>query len=274
MSEETVDTDARFDAIVVGAGFAGLYMCHRLREAGKTVRIYEAGDDVGGTWYWNRYPGARCDAESLVYSFSFSPELDAEWEWSERYSTQPEILRYLGHVADRFDLRRHIRFERRVETAHYDDASATWRVTTDGGDVAIAPIVVMATGCLSVPLVPEIDGLDDFDRPKYFTGAWPHEGVDFTGLSVGVIGTGSSAIQAIPVIAEQAAELTVFQRTANFSVPAHNRPLDPDFVAAFKRNYPEHRRLHSAGLASGFGDLAIEPKEFVPLLESALDAIT
>ncbi|MGB0621270.1 MAG: flavin-containing monooxygenase [Myxococcota bacterium] len=270
MTEGTRDEGARFDAIIVGAGFAGIYMNHRLREAGKTCRVYEAGADVGGTWYWNRYPGARCDAESLAYSFSFSPELEREWEWSERYATQPEILRYLGHVADRFDLRRDIRFERRVETAHYDEAAREWTVTTDGGDSARASVVVMATGCLSVPLVPQIAGLDDFSRPHYYTGAWPHEGVDFSGQRVGVIGTGSSAIQSIPIIAEQADQLTVFQRTPNFSVPAHNHPLDPKWVAAFKENYREHRRLHRLGLASGFGDLDIEPKEFEPLLTSAL----
>ncbi|MEM9176440.1 MAG: NAD(P)/FAD-dependent oxidoreductase [Myxococcota bacterium] len=271
MSESTKDDGARFDAIVVGAGFAGLYMSHRLREAGRTVRVYEAGDEVGGTWYWNRYPGARCDAESLAYSFSFSPELEAEWAWTERYATQPEILRYLGHVADRFDLRRDIRFERRVESARYDEAERHWSVTTDAGDAASAAVVVMATGCLSVPLVPEIEGLDDFERPLHYTGAWPHEGVDFSGQRVGVIGTGSSAIQSIPRIAEQAAALTVFQRTPNFSVPAHNHPLDPDWVARFKTHYREHRRLHQLGLASGFGDLAIEPTEFEPLMVSALD---
>lgn len=271
MTEGTRDEGARFDAIIVGAGFAGLYMSHRLREAGKTCRVYEAGADVGGTWYWNRYPGARCDAESLAYSFSFSPELEDEWAWSERYAAQPEILRYLGHVADRFDLRRDIRFERRVETAHYDERANEWTVTTDAGDTAVAPVVVMATGCLSVPLVPEIPGLEDFEGPQYYTGAWPHEGVDFSGQRVGVIGTGSSAIQSIPVIAEQAAALTVFQRTPNFSVPAHNHPLDPGWVADFKKNYREHRRLHKLGLASGFGDLEIEPKEFEPLMTSALD---
>ncbi|MCR9092857.1 MAG: NAD(P)/FAD-dependent oxidoreductase [bacterium] len=271
MAEAARDEGARFDAIVVGAGFAGLYMSHRLREAGRTCRVYEAGDDVGGTWYWNRYPGARCDAESLAYSFSFSPELENEWEWSERYATQPEILRYLGHVADRFDLRRDIRFERRVETAHYDEATREWTVSTDGGDVARASVVVMATGCLSVPLVPEIPGLADFGGPTIYTGAWPHEGVDFSGERVGVIGTGSSAIQSIPVIAEQADQLTVFQRTPNFSVPAHNHDLDPDWVAGFKGNYREHRRLHKLGLASGFGDLDIEPKEFEPLMTSALE---
>jgi len=265
------DHDAEFDALIVGAGFAGLYMAHRLRAAGKTARVYEAGADVGGTWYWNRYPGARCDAESLAYSFSFSPELEMEWEWTERYSAQPEILRYLGHVADRFDLRRDIRFERRVETAHYDEDAREWRVTTDAGDSARAPVLVMATGCLSVPLIPDIEGLDDFGGPHYFTGLWPQEGVDFSGQRVGVIGTGSSAIQSIPLIASEADHLTVFQRTPNFAVPARNRDLDPEFAAAFKKNYREHRRLHRRGLRSGFGDLEVVPKEFEPLLTSALE---
>ena len=242
------DRDAEFDALIVGAGFAGLYMAHRLRAAGKTARVYEAGTDVGGTWYWNRYPGARCDAESLAYSFSFSPELEMEWEWTERYSDQPEILRYLGHVADRFDLRRDIRFERRVETAHYDEHAREWRVTTDAGDSARAPVLVMATGCLSVPLIPDIEGLDDFGGPHYFTGLWPHEGVDFSGQRVGVIGTGSSAIQSIPLIASEADHLTVFQRTPNFAVPARNRDLDPEFAAAFKKNYREQIRQMEVGM--------------------------
>jgi cyclohexanone monooxygenase len=264
------DQDVRFDAIVVGAGFAGLYMLHRLREAGRTVRVYEAGRDVGGTWYWNRYPGARCDAESLAYSYSFSPELEREWSWTERYATQAEILRYAQHVADRFELKRDIRFDRRVETAHFDEAAGIWSVTTDAGDAARAPLLIMATGCLSVPLVPEIEGLETFARRRLQTGQWPHEPVDFTGERVGIVGTGSSAIQAIPEIAKQAAHLTVFQRTPNFSVPAHNRPLEREFEAAFKENYREHRRLHRLGLSSGFGDLGVEPKEFVPAAESAL----
>ena len=260
-----------FDAVIVGAGFAGLYMLHRLREAGHSARVYEAGSDVGGTWYWNRYPGARCDAESLAYSYSFSPELEREWSWTERYATQPEILRYAQHVADRFDLKRDIRFERRVETAHYDEASGDWSVTTDTGDEARAPLLIMATGCLSVPLVPEIEGLEQFAGRRLQASQWPHEPVDFSGERVGVIGTGSSAIQAIPEIAKQAAHVTVFQRTPNFSVPAHNAPLDQAFEAAFKENYPEHRRFHRLGLSSGFGDLETVPREFVPAAESALE---
>jgi len=258
-----------FDVVIVGAGFAGMYLLHRLRGLGLTARVYEAGSDVGGTWYWNRYPGARCDAESLAYSYSFSGELEQDWQWSERYATQPEILRYAQHVADRFDLKRDIRFERRVTKAHFDDEDGRWYVETDRGDRARARFCVMATGCLSVPQVPDIAGLDDFAGRLYYTGQWPHEGVDFAGARVGVIGTGSSAIQAIPVIAEQAQHLTVFQRTPNFSVPAANVPLDPAFVAAFKQNYPAHRRNHRHGMGQGFGELEAEPHPAAPVFEAA-----
>ncbi len=269
-SRQELDQGERFDAIVIGAGFAGLYALYRLREAGLRVRVYEAGDGVGGTWYWNRYPGARCDAESLAYSFSFSPDLEQEWEWTERYATQPEILRYIEHVAGRFDLLRDIRLERRVATAHYEDEAQLWNVTTEQGDRARAPLCIMATGCLSVPKAPDVPGVETFTGPQYLTGLWPHEGVDFTGQRVGVIGTGSSAIQAIPVIAKQAAQLTVFQRTPNFSVPAHNHPLEDDFVRQFKPNYREHRRFHKLGLAGGFGDTEIEPRERTPAAEAVM----
>ncbi len=258
-----------FDAVIVGAGFAGLYMLHRLRELGLTARVYEAGDNVGGTWYWNRYPGARCDAESLAYSFSFSQELEQEWEWTERYATQPEILRYAEHVADRFDLREHILFEHRVTAAHYDEGTREWRVETDRGDVATARFCIMATGCLSVPQLPDIPGLEDFEGPCYQASLWPHEGVDFSGQRVAVIGTGSSGIQAIPVIAEQAKQLTVFQRTANYSVPAVNGVLDPDWVEEFKTHYQGHRQNHRLGLSSGFGDLEIVPHARGPAAETA-----
>ncbi len=244
-------------------------MLYRLRKLGLTARIYEAGDGVGGTWYWNRYPGARCDAESLAYSYSFSPELEQEWQWTERYPTQPEILRYVEHVTDRFDLRRDIRFERRVNSARYDETARVWRVTTEHGDRASAPICVMATGCLSVPQLPDIPGLDEFEGHRYQASEWPHDGVDFSGQRVGIIGTGSSGIQAIPVIAEQAQHLTVFQRTPNFSVPAENAPLDADFVRQFKARYREHREYQKKGLMSGFGDLDIVPKELVPGAETA-----
>jgi cyclohexanone monooxygenase len=263
------DDGARFDVIVVGAGFAGMYLVHELRKRKLSVRVYEAGTSVGGTWYWNRYPGARCDAESLAYSYSFSRELEQEWEWSERYSTQPEILAYAEHVAARFDLKRDMRFERRVTRASWDDAAREWTVETDRGDRARAPFCVMATGCLSLPQDPSIPGVHDFARELYWTGRWPHHAVSYVGKRVGVIGTGSSAIQAIPVIAETAGQLTVFQRTPNFSVPAVNAPLDPRFVKEFKQRYPEHREKHRLGLGAGFGDLAVAPHDSHPVFESA-----
>jgi cation diffusion facilitator CzcD-associated flavoprotein CzcO len=253
---EPVSPDAtpprQVDAVVVGAGLAGLYMLYRLRGLGLTAQAYEAGSGVGGTWFWNRYPGARCDVESMDYSYSFSPELEQEWEWTERYPTQPEILRYVNHVADRFDLRRDIRFGTRVTSAVFDEASSRWTVTTDGGEVLSAEYCIMATGCLSVAKTPEVDGLESFQGRWYHTGHWPHEGVDVSGQRVAVVGTGSSGIQSIPVLAEQAAHLTVFQRTPNFSLPALHFPLDPEVQAAMKATYPEHReqaRHSRAGIA-------------------------
>ncbi len=248
--------DDQFDAVIVGAGFAGLYMLHTLREHGFTARAFEVAGDVGGTWYWNRYPGARCDVESLEYSYSFSPELEQEWEWTERYAGQPEILRYAQHVADRFDLRRDIRFDTRVQSAVFDDATTGWTITTrdhDGNERAThSQFLIMAVGCLSSTNLPEFPGRDSFAGASYHTGTWPHEGVDFTGKRVAVIGTGSSAVQSIPVMAEQAAHLTVFQRTATYTVPAHNRPLGPDEVAEVKANY---RALRAANrqMSGGFG---------------------
>jgi len=230
-----------FDAVVVGAGFAGLYMLHRLRELGFTARVYEAGAGVGGTWYWNRYPGARCDVESLQYSFSFSEEMDQEWNWSEKYSPQPEILAYANHVADRFDLRRQIVFDTRVTAATFDEDTDTWLIETNRGDRVVAKFCIMAVGCLSAPNRPAFPGMDDFRRPIYHTGEWPHEGVDFSGMRVGVIGTGSSAVQSTPIIAQQASQLTVFQRTATWSVPAWNEALSADYLKEAKANYPELR---------------------------------
>jgi len=236
MSERT-----SFDVVVVGAGFAGLFALHRLRGLGLAVRVYEAGDGVGGTWYWNRYPGARCDIESLEYSYQFDEDLQREWKWSERYATQPEILRYLEHVADRFDLRRDIELSTRVESAHWDEKSRSWTIRTDRGAAVSARFCIMATGCLSSANVPDIPGRDSFAGATYHTGRWPHEGVDFTGLRVGVIGTGSSAIQSIPLIAEQAARLTVFQRTPTYSIPAHNGPIDPDYEREVRADYKAFR---------------------------------
>src|SRR3954468_12524059 len=233
----------QFDVVVVGAGFAGMYMLHRLRGLGLSARVYEQGDGVGGTWYWNRYPGARCDVESMQYSYSFSNELQQEWDWSERYAPQPEILKYANHVADRFDLRRDIQFSTRVEAAVFDENLNQWAVTTSAGNTVTAQFVVLATGCLSNARMPDIKGLAGFKGKVYHTGHWPHEPVNFSGLRVGVIGTGSSGIQSVPVIAEQASQLTVFQRTANFSIPARNAALTAEEREQFRKNYPEIRRF-------------------------------
>jgi cation diffusion facilitator CzcD-associated flavoprotein CzcO len=236
MTQDTA-TRPEFDAVVVGAGFAGLYQLICLRDRlGLSVQVLEAGDGVGGTWYWNRYPGARCDSESHAYCYTFSKELIQEWEWSERYPEQPEIMRYLNFVADRFDLKRNIRFNARVNAAQYDEAANRWAVRTESGEQYSAKFLIAAVGCLSTANVPNIPGLETFEGRWYHTGQWPHEGVDFTGKRVSQIGTGSTGIQAAPVIAETAAQLTVFQRTANYSVPARNAPLTP----AFKRYIKEH----------------------------------
>jgi cyclohexanone monooxygenase len=232
-----------YDVVVVGAGFAGMYMLHRLRGQGMTARVYEQGSGVGGTWYWNRYPGARCDVESMQYSYSFSDELQQEWDWSERYAPQPEILKYANHVADRFDLRRDIQFDTKVERAEFYEDTNLWSVTLSDGRTVTAKYVVLATGCLSNARQPDIKGLDRFSGKVYHTGNWPHEPVNFTGLRVGVIGTGSSSIQSVPVIAEQARHLTVFQRTANFSIPARNAALTDEERQAFRERYPEIRRF-------------------------------
>jgi cyclohexanone monooxygenase len=235
-----------FDAIVVGAGFAGLYALYRLRGLALNLRLFERAGGVGGTWYYNRYPGARCDIESLQYSYQFSDELAQEWCWSERYSAQPEILRYANHVADRFDLRKDIDFNTSVVSAAFDEAGGRWTVTTADGREARAQFLIMATGCLSTANLPEIAGRESFAGPIYHTGHWPHEDVNFSGLRVGVIGTGSSAIQSIPQIAAQAEHLTVFQRTANYSVPAHNGPLDPDEERRIKADYRGFRARNAA----------------------------
>ncbi|MDH3641167.1 MAG: NAD(P)/FAD-dependent oxidoreductase [Gammaproteobacteria bacterium] len=245
----------KIDAVIVGAGFAGLYMLHRLRSEGFTATIIEAAPDVGGTWYWNRYPGARCDVQSMLYSYSFSEELQQEWEWTERYASQPEILRYINHVADRFDLRRDVQFDTRVTRAVFDETESAWNVTTNQGDEISARFCVMATGCLSTPRRPDFEGLDSFAGLWYHTGYWPHEDVDFSGQRVGMIGTGSSSIQSIPIIAEQAAHLTVFQRTANFSVPAWNHPLDPGEVTDWKARYAEIRHGMRTGEVGVLGEV-------------------
>lgn len=232
---------ADFDVIVVGAGFAGLYLVHRLRTAGFDVRAYEAGDGVGGTWYWNRYPGARCDVESMEYSYSFSEELQQEWAWSERYPAQREILAYLNHVADRFDLRAHIQLNTRVISASYHEAEAIWAATLSDNTEVRARYLVLATGCLSTPRKPSFPGLDSYLGRILHTGEWPATGVDFSGLRVGVIGTGSSGVQVIPEIAAQAGQTVVFQRTPNFTMPARNVPLTSERVAEFRAHHAELR---------------------------------
>lgn len=243
------------DAVVVGAGFGGMYQLYRLRELGLSTRVFEAGDGVGGTWYWNRYPGARCDVESMSYSYSFSPELEQEWQWTEKYPAQPEILRYANHVADRFDLRRDITFDTRVTSAVYDEDRERWTVTTDTGEVVDTRFLIMATGCLSHSKLPEVPGLERFQGPTYHTAHWPRDGVDFTGRRVAVIGTGSSGVQSIPIIASQAADLTVFQRTPAYSLAAQNRPLEQSEIDEMKANY---RSWREAQRTSGFG-VPIEP---------------
>ena len=252
-------------AIVVGAGFGGLYMLHLLRANGYQVQGFERGDDVGGTWYWNRYPGCRCDVESMEYSYQFADDLQQQWDWSERYSAQPEILRYANHVADRYELRGLIRFEATVTAATYDVQRKRWDVEINGDDTACADYLIMATGCLSAANIPDFPGLADFQGNTYHTGQWPKDGVDFTGRRVGIIGTGSSGIQSIPLIAEQAEHLTVFQRTPNYSVPAQNKPLETAFVEDVKANYDDFRARNKA-IPPAFG--ADFPRHF----DSALDA--
>jgi cyclohexanone monooxygenase len=252
------------DAIVVGGGLGGLYALHRLRGLGLTARAFEAGSGVGGTWFWNRYPGARCDVESMEYSYAFDDDLQQEWQWPERYGTQPEILRYINHVADRFDLRRDVILNARVVSAEFDPARAMWTVRTDRGDVARAPFCIMATGNLSTPRVPDFAGIGSFKGRWYHSGLWPREGVDFSGLRVGVIGTGSSGVQMIPLIAAAARHLHVFQRTANFSLPARNGPMDPEIEQTHKAEYPARR---AAAYETPFGIAG-----FPPPVQSALEA--
>ena len=244
-------TPVELDVVIVGAGFSGMYLLHRMRQQGLTARVIERGTGVGGTWYWNRYPGARCDVESMEYSYKFDEQLQQEWEWTERYAAQPEILKYLNHVADRFELRPDIQFNTAVNSATYDDRSRRWLIGTEQGDRFSARYFIGATGCLSVPSRPTYPGQDSFKGQIYYTSRWPHEGVDFSGKRVAVIGTGSSAIQSIPLIAEQAAHLTVFQRTPNYSVPACNRPLEPEEVVKTKAEYARMRE-HNLEQLFGF----------------------
>ena len=242
-STATSPARGQFDVIVVGAGFAGLYAVHRLRdEMGLSVQALEMGTDVGGTWYWNRYPGARCDIESVHYSYSFSDDLHKEWTWSERYAAQPEILRYLQYVADRFDLRRSFKFETKVTAMRWDEATSLWHVTTDDGATITARFVVTGVGNVSVAHVPDFPGHEKFKGTVYHTSTWPHEGVDFTGKRVAIIGTGASAIQAIPLIAKEAAHLTIFQRTPNYVGPLRNEPLKTEKMEEARSKYPALRK--------------------------------
>jgi len=273
------DIDAPdFDVVVGGVGFAGLYLLHRLRGLGFSARAFESAGDVGGTWYWNRYPGARCDIPTTDYTYSFDPDLETEWTWSEKYATQPEILRYAQYVADKYDLRRDIQFETRIESAEWDEEASIWHVRTDRGDEVSCRHLVMASGCLSMPKTPDIEGAERFAGEVYFTSTWPHEGVDFTGKRVAVIGTGSSGIQSIPLIAAQAAELTVFQRTPNFSVPAHNGPVRPEKRApleADRDEYREQAKWSRGGIPfplAEFGALQLSEEDRLARLDSALEA--
>jgi cyclohexanone monooxygenase len=262
---QRVPVPKEVDVVIVGAGFGGMYMLHRLRGLGLSAIVFDVAGGVGGTWYWNRYPGARCDVESMQYSYSFSEALQQEWRWSEVFAGQPEILRYANHVADRLDLRRDMRFETRVTSAVFDETNHCWTVRTDRGDAVSARYCVMATGCLSAARMPDFPGLDSFRGRTYHTGQWPHEGVDFTGLRVGIVGTGSSAIQSIPVIAAQAAHVTVFQRTPNFSIPSRNGPMPEAYAQSWKDTYPANRaeaRMSRNGILTNPNDQsAIETPE-------------
>lgn len=238
------------DAVIVGAGFSGLYLLKKLRDLGFSTRLFERGDDVGGTWYWNRYPGARCDVESMQYSYSFDEDLQQEWHWPEKFSAQPDILAYFNHVADRFDLRKDIDFETSVTAARFDEATKRWDIETDKGERVSARFTIMATGCISTANMPEIDGMADYQGSLYHTGKWPHEKVDFTGQRIAVIGTGSSGIQSIPVLAREAEHVTVFQRTPHYSVPSMNIEMTEEYAQDWKAHYAE-RRADMRHTASG-----------------------
>tara|TARA_Y100000814_G_scaffold160656_1_gene117344 strand:+ start:746 stop:2383 length:1638 start_codon:yes stop_codon:yes gene_type:complete len=233
--------EATVDAVIVGAGFSGLYLLHRFRKLGLRTRVYERGQGVGGTWYWNRYPGARCDVESMQYSYSFDEDLEQEWHWPEKFSAQPDILAYANHVADRLDLRKDIDFEVEVTAAHFNEKSRRWFIETNKGERVKAQFFVMATGCISTAQTPDIEGLSNYQGSTYHTGNWPHEKVDFTGQRIAVIGTGSSGIQAIPVLAKEADHVTVFQRTPNYSIPSQNEPMTQDYAQSWKEKYPALR---------------------------------
>ncbi len=262
--ESCMSEPNKVDAVIVGAGFSGLYLLHLLRKNGFSTRVFERGDDVGGTWYWNRYPGARCDVESMQYSYSFDEDLQQEWRWPEKYSSQLEILAYLQHVTERFDLRKDITLETAVTAAHYDEAAKRWNIETDTSEQISAQFFVMATGCISTANMPNIPNIDGFTGNIFHTGNWPHEKIDFTGQRVAVIGTGSSAIQSIPVIAAEAEHLTVFQRTPHWTVPARNVPMTDDYERNWKDAYAE-KRANMRGSMSG------SLRAVAPIDVSALD---
>jgi len=253
MNETSTDTSGArsdvIDVLVVGAGITGIYQLYRAREAGFSVQLVEAGDGVGGTWYWNRYPGARFDSESYTYGYLFSPELFDEWEWQEHFAEQPETERYLNHVVDRFDLRRHIRFGTSVNAATFDEAPGIWTVATDDGSEVRARYLVAATGVLSVPYFPDVPGREDFLGESYHTGLWPATPVDFAGKRVAVIGTGSSGVQIVPVVADQVASLTVYQRTANWCTPLNNRPITPEEQAELRAGFEAMREILNTSIA-------------------------
>ena len=255
----TASSPQSFDVVIVGAGFAGMYMQHRIQQRGLSVRLYEAGSGVGGTWYWNRYPGARVDVESVEYSYTFDAGLEQEWSWSERYAAQPELMRYANHVADRFNLRPNMQFNTKVTSAVWDEASRRWEIKTSQGETVSAKYCVLATGFLSSGSIPDFDGLNDYQGNKYLTSRWPENGVDFTGQRVAVIGTGSSAVQAIPIIAQQVSQLYVFQRTPSYSIPLRNCPLDREYEKRVKAMYPEWRRRQREESRAGFIALNYEP---------------
>ena len=264
---------SRVDVAIVGAGFAGMYMLHSCRRAGLSAIVFERGGGVGGTWYWNRYPGARCDVPSLEYSYQFSEELQQEWEWTEKYATQPEILRYAEHVAERFDLTRDIRFNSLVTGIVYDGESQRWTTTLADGSTTTSRFVVSAVGCLSSANRPRFTGDENFAGQILHTGEWPHDGIDFGGKRVAVIGTGSSGIQAIPIIAEQCEHLTVFQRTASYTIPAHNAPLDPQYVSHIKADYANFRAKNALTRAALGGDTPTGTSSASEVSEEELDRV-
>ncbi|NYT65602.1 NAD(P)/FAD-dependent oxidoreductase [Alcaligenaceae bacterium] len=269
---QQIDNGKSLDVIVVGAGFAGVYALYRLRKLGFNVRVYEAGGGVGGTWFWNKYPGARCDVESTEYSYSFSEDLQQEWNWTERYAGQPEILNYINHVVERYKLSPDIQLNTRVASLVYSEKDNYWTATTDQGEVVSARYCVMATGNLSVPKLANIKGLESFTGDTYHTGLWPSNSLDLRGKRIGVIGTGSSAIQAIPLLAEQAEQLYVFQRSPNYCFPARNRMLEPEYLTTTKANYPALRKA-ARNSASGNALYSIPEKPALSVSTSEREAL-